>query len=88
MFDDGLREPPKVEREDERAHARAGHMVRTVAEAYMLFKKGLRPVTEFEVVPGVRATKGRRRAEIAVREWPAAGAGGAGLGGEHRQQQQ
>lgn len=69
VFDDGLREPPKVEREDERDVPRKGQLVRTQAEAYMLFKEGIRPVTEFEAAPGVRATKGRRRAELAVREF-------------------
>lgn len=33
----------------------------------MLFAKGVEPMTEYEVSPGVRATKARRRAELAVR---------------------
>ena len=33
----------------------------------MLFTKGVEPMTEYEVAPGVRATKARRRAELAVR---------------------
>ena len=71
MFDNGLREPAKVEREDDREGPRKGQPVRTVAEAYMLFKKGIRPVTEFEIPgTGKRATLGRRRAELSVREYP------------------
>ena len=68
VFDNGQREPPKVEREDERKGARSGAVLRTTAEAYMLFKNGIRPVTEFELTPGKRVTLGRRRAELAVRE--------------------
>lgn len=70
VFDNGLREPAQIEREDEREGPRKGAPIRTTAEAYMLFKKGLRPVTEFEVPgTGKRATLGRRRAELSVREY-------------------
>lgn len=63
IFDNGIGEPAKVER----AGAGGGRHVTTVAEAYMLFVKGVEPMTEYEVAPGVRATKSRRRAELAVR---------------------
>ena len=37
------------------------------AEAYMLFRAGIKPMTEFVNAAGVRATQNRRRAELAVR---------------------
>jgi Eukaryotic initiation factor 4E len=38
----------------------------TTAEAYMLFRKGIQPITEYETAPGKRATAGRWRCEVAV----------------------
>ena len=62
IFDNGISEPAKIERA-----GAGGRQVTTTAEAYMLFTKGVEPMTEYEVAPGVRATKARRRAELAVR---------------------
>ena len=42
-------------------------MLKTNAESYMLFKKGVEPKTEYEISPGVRATKCRFRSELSVR---------------------
>ena len=51
------RSPPGVERRP----------LVTTEEAYMLFRSGIKPATEFEAEPGRRATLNRRRAELAVR---------------------
>jgi hypothetical protein len=63
VFDNGHNEPSLIEREDGSGKVLAG------AEAYMLFRAGVEPKTEFEYAPGRRSTLMRFRAEVSVREW-------------------
>jgi hypothetical protein len=55
-----------VERADERP-ARAGQILRTKAEGYFIYRKGIFPDTAEKDEQGQRYCKGRKRAEMAVR---------------------
>jgi len=66
VFDGSGHEPARIEREEVAAGGRS-RTVTTKAEAYMLFRKGVAPMTEAERSPGVRWTVNRRRAELSVR---------------------
>lgn len=66
-LDAGDRPAPLVQREDLDHGSGRVRTLTTKAEGYAMFRDRLRPVTEEEITPGVRATQNRRRAEIAVR---------------------
>lgn len=71
VFEHGGEEGAEIERTETLVDGRQ-YTLRSKAEGYMLFRKGVVPLTEFEVISPAggksRATQRIRRAELAVSE--------------------